>query len=133
MESYRLSNHAEIARLGIPDPDMDRAEYFNQREDYCDSMQGEWFADHPEPLADGSRVIFGGSFGNDHSPGCDHYTWAEVYGPDELDDYNARLAYLEALPECLESDEDETDDMDEEEDNESEDGPDWQSVGTDHD
>ena len=100
----------DFEKHGIPEPDMDCAEYINQEDDYGDSMRGEWYV-----VNDERSIIYGGTFGNDHSPGAMDYTWAEVYDADEGDDFNRRAKELEACPEYVERDE-ELDEDDESED-----------------
>jgi hypothetical protein len=106
--SYRGYDHKEWAAAGLKDyaDFSDCVEYVNQEDDYCDSLRGEWwYAD------DETRTIYSGTFGNDHSPGASHMTFAEVY--DEEEEYKEAVAVWEAQPEYLES---EDDDMEEEDD-----------------
>ncbi len=99
-ESQHLKEYGEYS---------DAIEYVNQADDYGDSLRGEWFASD-----DRTRTIYHGSFGNDHSPGASHYTNAEVFATEE--EYRAKLAEWEALPEYLPTDdEDAEDDTDEDE------------------
>jgi hypothetical protein len=93
-ESLGLKDYSEYC---------DAVQYFNQADDYCDSCRGEWFWDDPDTL-----TVYGGTFGNDHSPGSDHYTWAEVF--DDASEFEQRVKFLESLPEWLESDDDESED-----------------------
>ena len=84
-ESLRLKDFGDYAEA---------VQYFNQRERYGDSLEGEWFADDPDNLA-----VYGGTFGNDDSAGASCYTWAEVY--DDPAEFAARVKYLESLPEYV--------------------------------
>jgi hypothetical protein len=105
---YCGSNHNEWEAAGLKDYG-DFAEcvsFLSQRPDYGGSDRGEWFYD--------------GTFGNDHSPGASHYTYAEVY--DCVEEYEDRVAVLEAKPEWLDTDDDTDDDDDDDIDDEPQDG-----------
>lgn len=96
------SNRREWESLGLKDfgDYAESVQYFNQRECYGDSLEGEWFADDPDSL-----TVYGGTFGNDHSPGSSIYTWAEVY--DDASEFAARVKSLESFPEFVEEEEEE--------------------------
>jgi len=114
-------NHAEWKRYSLQDfgDFSEMVEYVNQRPNYGDCDCGEWFFIPDEPTPENDRVIYFGSFGNDHSSGASVYTHAEIFDMDDEDDANEfekRKTCWESAPEYLESDEDdETDDWDEEE------------------
>ncbi len=75
-------------------------QYVNQREDYCDSLKGEWFVIPKGFTNDGRKAIIYGTFGNYQSPGSDPR--AEVYDmsdPDDEEDFLAACRYWEGLPE----------------------------------
>lgn len=88
------SDHREWESLGLKGfgDYAESVRYINQRECYGDSLEGEWFADDPDSLA-----VYGGTFGNDHSPGSSICTWAEVY--DDPAEFAARVKALESIPE----------------------------------
>jgi hypothetical protein len=114
---YCGSNHNEWEAAGLKDYG-DFAEcvsFLSQRPDYGGSDRGEWFYDDAETL-----TVYGGTFGNDHSPGASHYTYAEVY--DCVEEYEDRVAVLEAKPEWLDTDDDTDDDDDDDIDDEPQDG-----------
>lgn len=106
-------NREIISEYGDPDDDetedktmvpkdfSDYAEsvtYCNQSESGFGGDEGEWF------YADESTLtIYTGTFANDHSPGASSYTYHDTY--ETREEFDARLAELEAMPEYLESDE----------------------------
>jgi hypothetical protein len=64
---------------------------------------GEWFFVPVDPLPNGDRVIYFGSWGNDYSPGASAYTNAEVFDgndPVELAEFTLRVQEWEAKPEA---------------------------------
>jgi len=68
---------------------------------------GDWFFIPVAPLANGDRVIFFGSWGNDNSPGASMYTSAEIFDgadPDELAEFTIRVQEWESKPEFVEPD-----------------------------
>ena len=96
-DSYRMSDHKEWAAARLDEVwEGHEMEYVNQEDDYGDCLRGEWYIAN-----DGPRVIIWGTFGNYNSPGASHYTYAEVYGPDEEDAYRADLAEWEDKLEYL--------------------------------
>ena len=54
----------------------------NQGEDAF-SGYGEWFYIPDNPLPNNDRVIYFGTWGNDHSPGASSYTNAEIFDMDD--------------------------------------------------
>ncbi len=96
-ESYRGADHKEWAAAPVAlDSLMQKheMEYVNQEEDGCDSLSGDWW------LADDDALtIIHGTFGNDHSPGASHYTYADVY--DNEEEYREALAEWEGKEEYL--------------------------------
>jgi hypothetical protein len=119
--SVNAFNHAEWERYSLQDfgDFSEMVEYVNQRPDYGDCDCGDWFYIPDEPSPANDRVIYFGSFGNDHSPGASAYTYAELFDMDDKDDsaeFERRKQRWESAPEYLESgDDDDTDDWDEEE------------------
>ena len=75
-------------------------EYINQCESGYGDTEGEWY--FPD---DSELIVYVGSFGNDHSPGSDRNTCAEVYR--SKSDFDARVRELEQYPEWLDSNDDE--------------------------
>ncbi len=77
-------------------------------EDIGDGTKGCWFYIPEERLANGCRVIYNGTWGNDNSPGADCYTYATTYEAEDEAEYQADKARWEAAPEwdAVESDED---------------------------
>ena len=114
-------NHAEWERYSLQDfgDFSELVEYVNQRPDYGDSDCGDWFYIPDEPSPANDRVIYFGSFGNDHSPGASIFTYAELFNMDHEEDaaeFERRKQCWKSVPEYLESDEDdETDDWYQEE------------------
>ena len=103
--TYRACDHSSWESIGLSDYSdfSDCVSFFNQGEDAF-SGYGEWFYTPDTALPDGSFVIYGGSYGNDNSPGASHYTYAEVYEPDEEEEYRERVAELESMEEYLPDD-----------------------------
>lgn len=107
------SDFPESLSAVLADQEMD---YRNQREDYCDSLAGVWFAVPDEPVEHAGgcfRVIFSGSFGNDHSPGSSGSTFARLYNvlsSDAMEEFANDLAEWEGFPEYLETESDDSDD-----------------------
>ena len=65
------------------------------------SGYGEWFFVPEEPLPNGDRVIYFGSWGNENSPGASSYTHAEIFDgddPGELAEFHERVANWEGQP-----------------------------------
>jgi hypothetical protein len=103
--SFRISafNHDEWKRLGLADF-ADFADCITERNVGEDAFSGygEWFYVPDEPLPNGDRVIYFGSWGNDHSPGASSYTHAEVFDgndPDEMAEFTLRVQEWESKPE----------------------------------
>lgn len=66
---------------------------------------GEWFFVPDEPLSNGDRVIYFGSWGNDNSPGASMYTNAELFDMNDSQDSAAfveRLQHWQSQAECIE-------------------------------
>ena len=85
---------------GLPDVvELDKADFINQREDYCDSLKGRWW--YEDDLEYGRKVIYTGSFANDHSPGCNLYTVAFVFsfGKEDYELHEGMIKELEKQPE----------------------------------
>ena len=106
-------NHEEWSRHGLADfgEFADQIAECNVGEDSF-SGYGEWFFVPDEPLPDGSRVIYFGSWGNDNSPGASMYTHAEIFDgtdPEELAEFSRRVQGWESQPESVEADFDESD------------------------
>lgn len=118
--NYNAFNHKAWAEAGLKDfgDFAECVEYVNQSEYGDGQLEGEWYY-----CDDETRTIYTGTFGNYNSPGASSYTNADVYDEDEIDDYNAEKAKLEAQDEYSEEqheiwDEENDDDDDEEEENE---------------
>ena len=102
---YSISafNHEEWQRRSLSDfgDIADQITEFNVGEDAF-SGYGEWFFVPDEPLPNGDRVIYFGSWGNDNSPGASSYTNAEIFDsndPDEMADFALRVQHFENQPE----------------------------------
>ena len=96
-------NHREWSNLGLADfgDFSDQISECNTGEDAF-SGYGEWFFVPEQPLPNGDRVIYYGSWGNDNSPGASMYTHAEVFDgndPDELAEFTLRVQEWESKPE----------------------------------
>jgi hypothetical protein len=101
-------NQEEWERLGLADfgDYADRINEVNVGEDSFSGF-GEWFFVPDEPLPDGSRVIYFGSYGNDNSPGASIYTNAEIFDvtdADELAEFTHRVQHWDSQPEYVEDD-----------------------------
>jgi hypothetical protein len=101
---------AEWKRHGLADFSefADQITECNMGEDAFSGF-GEWFFLPDEPLPNGDRVIYFGSWGNDNSPGASTYTNAEVFDaldPDQLIEFSKRVDHWESQPEYVESDDD---------------------------
>lgn len=84
------------------------------------SGYGRFFFIPDDPLPNGDRVIYFGSWGNDNSPGASAYTLAEIFdmsNPDDAKAFDKRVGDWESQPEY---DENESEDW-EEDDEQSED------------
>lgn len=108
--NYRPSDYASWESAGLKDfgDYSDSIEYREQRECYGDSLEGGWFYGDDDTL-----TIYSGTYGNYNSPGASHYTSADVY--DDREEYLAEVKRLDALPEYLDSDEDDSEEIDSEE------------------
>jgi uncharacterized protein (TIGR02996 family) len=89
--------------LGLADDvPTEAATFVLQEEDGADCSRGNWWEEGTLP--DGRRVIYCGSFGNDHSPGASHLTEAVVYDVSTDEGAAAYLTYRdewELSPEYL--------------------------------
>jgi hypothetical protein len=106
-----MCDHAEWSKYGLDGMlNGDYVEYINQGESGYGDLEGEWYS-IPDELVVGDdgicyRVIFGGTFGNDHSPMCSHFTWAYLYDVadgSEVAAYLADVSKLQNCPEYLDS------------------------------
>ncbi len=100
-------NHEEWKRHGLAEYGefADRITECNVGEDSY-SGYGEWFFVPDEPLPNGDRVIYFGSWGNDNSPGASTYTNAEIFDaldPDQLVEFSKRVDHWENQPEHIET------------------------------
>jgi hypothetical protein len=97
-------NHDEWRRYGLANF-SDFAELINEAnvsENGDGTSFGEWWYAPDEPLPSGHRVIYFGSWGNDHSPGASMCTYATLFDgndPDEMADFALRVRELESQPE----------------------------------
>jgi hypothetical protein len=116
-------NHKEWSAHNLADYGdfADYVTYCNEGEDAF-SGYGEWYYVPDEPLPNGDRVIYFGSYGNDNSPGASSYTYAEIFDGEDQEDlerFKKQVGEWEAQPEWVGTD---YEDEDEEEFvNESED------------
>jgi hypothetical protein len=97
-------HHAEWKRHGLADfgDFADQIGEVNVGEDAFSGF-GEWFFVPEEPMPNGDRVIYFGSWGNDNSPGASSYTHAEIFDGDdpvELAEFSERVKHWESQPEC---------------------------------
>jgi hypothetical protein len=116
-ESYNAFDHKSWNEVGLLNFEdfSELIEYVNQSEYGDGQLEGEWWwAD------DSTRTVYYGSFGNDWAPGASSYTYAEVFGEDEKDDYLLEVKRWEGFPEYLESEDD--DDMDDSDDTSDDEG-----------
>ena len=95
--SFTISafNHDDWNRYGLSDYGdfADQITEVNVSEDSFSGF-GEWFFVPTEPLSNGDRVIYFGSWGNDNSPGASAYTNAEIFDaldPDQLIEFSKRM------------------------------------------
>lgn len=107
-------HHREWDAAGLADYSdfSERTQECNQGEDAF-SGYGDWYYIPDEPLSEGHRVIYWGSWGNDNSPGASSYTHAEVYDMGDEDDvaqYDKDVKHWESQPEWLEEEDTEEDD-----------------------
>ena len=113
--SFTISafNHQEWQRHGLQDYGdfADQVGECNVGEDAF-SGYGDWFFIPEEPLSSGERVIYYGSWGNDNCPGASVCTYAEVFGPDEAEEFHKQVEYWESQPEWLEEEIEEDADTD---------------------
>ncbi len=103
-------DHAEWERHGLADycDFADQISECNMGEDAFSGF-GEWFFVPDEPQANGDRVIYFGSWGNDNSPGASTYTNAEIFDAldsDQLIEFSKRVDHWESQPEYVETDDD---------------------------
>lgn len=96
-------NHYEWARHGLAafSDFADQISECNVGEDAF-SGYGDWFFVPNDPLPNGDRAIYFGSWGNDNSPGASSYTFAEIFDgsdPDELAEFTIRAREWESKPE----------------------------------
>jgi hypothetical protein len=84
---------------------LDGAEFRNETDSGNGDSEGDWF--YPVGMIPtGEYIIIFGTHGNDHSPGASHYTYASVYEPNEIPEYNTEVARWEAIPEDLDVEDD---------------------------
>jgi len=107
-------NHDEWKRHGLADFSefADQITECNTGEDSFSGF-GDWFFVPDEPLPNGDRVIYFGSWSNDNSPGALSYTNAEIFdalGPDQLIEFSNRVDHWENQPEFSDDEEDDTED-----------------------
>jgi len=100
-------NHEEWDRHGLQDYGdfADMVTECNVGEDAF-SGYGEWFFVPDDPLPNNDRVIYFGTWGNDHCPGASMYTNAEIFNMDDPDDaaeFEKRVKEWENQPEWLEA------------------------------
>lgn len=109
-ETLSAFDHDRWDRLGLADYSefSDRTTDCNQ-EDLGDCSQGEWYYIPDEPLANGDKVIYNGTWGNYNSPGASSYTYATIYSPDEEEQFQAAKREWENTEEWLEVEEPEED------------------------
>ena len=108
--SFTISafNHAEWNRHSLADFSdfAGQITEVNVSEDAF-SGNGDWYFIPNEPLPNGDRVIYFGSWGNDNSPGASMYTHAEIFDaldPDQLIEFSKRVDHWENQPEFAEED-----------------------------
>ena len=114
--SFTISafNHDEWNRYSLADFSdyADQITEVNVSEDAF-SGNGDWYFIPNEPLPNGDRVIYYGSWGNDNSPGASMYTHAEIFDaldPDQLIEFSKRVDHWENQPEFAEDEEDDVED-----------------------
>ena len=97
-------NHREWVKRGLASFGhfADRIARVNVGKEDDGSGYGEWwFAPH-DPLPNGDRVIYYGSWDRDHSPGAATHTHAQIFAgndPDELAEFTLRVREWESKPE----------------------------------
>jgi hypothetical protein len=96
-------NHAEWTRHGLADfgDFADQIIECNAGEDTFGGY-GEWWYAPDEPLPNGDRVIYSGSWDCDHGPGASSYTHAEIFDgvdPDDMAEHTLRVKHWESQPE----------------------------------
>ena len=101
-------NHDEWERQGLADFSdfADQISECNMGEDSFSGF-GEWYYVPDEPLPNGDRAIYFGSWGNDNSPGASTYTNAEIFDAldhDQLIEFSERVDHWESQTEYVESD-----------------------------
>ena len=96
-------NHAEWVQHGLADycDFADQISECNVGEDTFSGF-GEWFFVPEEPLPNGDKVIYFGSWGNDNSPGASSYTNAEIFESTEEAEFQRRVKHWESQPEYVE-------------------------------
>lgn len=85
-------------------------EFVNQRPDFGDCDCGDWFFIPDDPLPSGERVIYFGTFANDHSPGASQFMYAEIFDMGDEDDaalFEQRKRHWESASEYLDQCEEE--------------------------
>jgi hypothetical protein len=99
---YNASEYAKWEAAGLKDfaDFAECVEFVNQSEYGDDQLEGQWYY-----CDDATLTIYSGSFGNYHTSGASHYTYAEVYSEEERADYEAAKADWEAQPEYTEEQE----------------------------
>jgi len=100
-------NRPEWNRLGLADYGdfADQITEVNVGEDGFSGF-GEWFFVPEEPLLNGDRVVYFGSWGNDNSPGASMYTNAEIFDgsdPDDVAEFAERVRHWESQSEYAEA------------------------------
>ena len=115
-------NHDEWQRHGLADF-SDFAEQISECSVGEDAFSGygKWFFVPDDPLPNGDRVIYFGSWGNENSPGASSYTHAEIFSiPDEAKTFEQRVRDWESQPEY---DDSESEDWDDDEQSDDKDIP----------
>ena len=123
--SINAGQQAEWKSLGLADF-RDFSEKITECNvgDNGDSGFGQWFFVPEEPMPNGDRVFYFGSWGNYNSPGAWAYTNAEIFDgddPADLAEFQTWVKHWKNQPEFVETDEDEDEDEEEEEEEEDED------------
>lgn len=99
-------NHEEWKHHGLADFSdfADQISECNMGEDAFSGF-GEWYFIPDEPLSNGDRVIYFGSWGNDNSPGASTYTNAEIFDAldsEQLVEFSKRVDHWESQSEYVE-------------------------------
>lgn len=97
-------NHREWVKRGLASFGhfADRITHRNVGKEDDGSSYGEWFYASDEPLPNGDRVIYFGSWGSNHSPGAPTHTHAQIFAasdPDELAEFTLRVQHWQSQPE----------------------------------